>query len=62
MTSGKVRLYTKKAKKDSKTQKLKAEYKNSHPIEYIKCSKCGKTNATFHSQSDGRYICTECDK
>lgn len=44
------------ANPESKTQQKKAEYLKAHPIELIKCEKCGDVHSTLHNV-DGKYFC-----
>lgn len=44
---------------NSKTQQQKAEFSRLHPIQYVGCSKCGKTNVTLY-KVEGKYYCKDC--
>ena len=41
---------------NSKAQQEKAEYLKKHPIQYVKCEKCGISNTTLHNIG-GKYYC-----
>lgn len=48
-----------KANPESKTQKAKAEFLKAHPIQHVKCEKCGSTHKTLYNVG-GKYFCSEC--
>lgn len=56
--SGLVKNYTKQSKTDSKTQKLKQEYVQKHPVAYVRCENCNKNDVALYN-IDGKYYCKE---
>lgn len=48
-----------KANPKSKTQIAKAKYLKEHPVQFVKCEKCGNKHATLF-KVNGKYFCELC--
>ena len=56
---GYIKAYNQMPKPNSKSHQKKEEYLKNHPVKYVGCSKCGKTDTTLYNIMD-KYYCKDC--